>query len=95
VPHAGGRAGCRRRPEGEPELRADDLWAWVRTLPPKQRQAVALRFVVDLTYADIGEAMETSAKAARQNVFEGMRTLRRDLTLSRIDRREPRSWTPR
>jgi Sigma-70, region 4 len=82
-------------PEGEPELRDDDLWAWVRSLPPKQRQAVALRFVVDLTYADIGQAMETSAEAARRNVFEGMRTLRRGLTSSRIDRREPRSWTPR
>ena len=81
--------------QAEPELGDDDLWAWVRALPPKQRQAVALRFVVDLTYADIGEAMETSAEAARRNVFEGMRTLRRGLALRRMDRREPRSWTPR
>jgi RNA polymerase sigma factor (sigma-70 family) len=81
--------------EAEPALPDDDLWAWVRALPPKQRQAVALRFVADLAYADIGEAMETSSEAARRNVFEAVRTLRRGLTSSRIERREPRSWAPR
>jgi RNA polymerase sigma factor (sigma-70 family) len=72
--------------QAEPVLPDDDLWAWVRTLPPKQRQAIALRFVADLAYADIGEAMETSAEAARRNVFEGLRTLRRGLASSRTDR---------
>jgi RNA polymerase sigma factor (sigma-70 family) len=74
----------------EPELPDHDLWAWVRALPPKQRQAVALRFVADLTYADIAEAMETSAEAARRNVFEGLRRLRRGLASNRTDRWEPR-----
>jgi DNA-directed RNA polymerase specialized sigma24 family protein len=45
-------------------------------LPDKQRHAVALRFLLDLRYADIGAAMETSPEAARRNVFEALRTLR-------------------
>jgi RNA polymerase sigma factor (sigma-70 family) len=78
-----------------PELLDDDLWSWVRALPSKQRQAVALRFVADMTYADIGQAMETSSEAARRSVFEGMKRLRRGLTSRRIDRWEPQSWAPR
>ena len=53
-----------------------ELWAGVRGLPVKQRQAVGLRFVLDLDYAGVGAAMETSPAAARRNVFEGLRTLR-------------------
>ena len=61
----------------EPRLRNEDLWARVRALPEKQRQAVGLRFLLDLEHAEIGAAMQTSAEAARRNVFEGLRTLRR------------------
>ena len=53
-----------------------ELWAGVRELPDKQRLAVAYRFVADLAYREIGEAMGTSEEAARRNVFEGLRTLR-------------------
>ncbi len=55
----------------------EELWAGVRALPAKQRHAVALRFVLDLEYAEVGAAMATSPEAARRNVFEGLRTLRR------------------
>ncbi|MGH8984682.1 MAG: RNA polymerase sigma factor [Acidimicrobiia bacterium] len=64
----------------EPGLPDDELWVQVRALPYKQRQAVALRFVLDLKYAEIGAAMETSAEAARRNVFEGLRALRSRIT---------------
>lgn len=57
----------------------EELWARVRALPAKQRQAVALRFVLDLGYADVAAAMQTSQEAARRSVFEGLRTLRRQL----------------
>jgi DNA-directed RNA polymerase specialized sigma24 family protein len=75
-------------PVAEPELGADpapglpddELWARVRALPEKQRQAVALRFVLDLEYSDVGAAMATSAEAARRNVFEGLRALREVMT---------------
>jgi len=52
------------------------LWAAVRALPPKQRTAVAQRYVADLTYREISRVMGTSEEAARQNVREGLRKLR-------------------
>jgi RNA polymerase sigma factor (sigma-70 family) len=56
---------------------ADDaLWETVRALPPKQRSAVALRFVGDLAYAEIAARMGTTEEAARQNVRAGLRRLR-------------------
>jgi RNA polymerase sigma factor (sigma-70 family) len=53
-----------------------ELWSLVRTLPPKQREAVAHRFAADLSYRDVGRAMGTSEAAARRNVHEALRTLR-------------------
>jgi RNA polymerase sigma factor (sigma-70 family) len=61
-------------PDREPPDAA--LWRSVRELPDKQRLAVAYRFVADLAYREIGEAMGTSEEAARRNVFEGLRRLR-------------------
>jgi RNA polymerase sigma factor (sigma-70 family) len=55
----------------------EELWSRVRALPEKQRQAVALRFLLDLEYADVGAAMQTSPEAARRSVFEALRSLRR------------------
>jgi RNA polymerase sigma factor (sigma-70 family) len=58
---------------------ADNMWSQVAALPPKQREAVALRYMADLSHGDIAEAMGTTADAARRNVFEGLKRLRRDL----------------
>lgn len=55
------------------------LWARVRRLPDKQRQAVALRYLGDLSHREIATVMETSEAAARRNVFEGVTRLRREL----------------
>lgn len=63
----------------ETELPDDELWSLVRALPGKQRQAVALRFVLDLDYREIGIAMGTSPEAARRNVFEALKALRKHL----------------
>ena len=57
--------------------RDEELWARVRELPAKQRLAVAYRFLLDLAYREIGEAMGTSEEAARRNVYEGLERLRR------------------
>jgi RNA polymerase sigma factor (sigma-70 family) len=54
----------------------DDLWTRVRELPPKQRTAIALRFVSDASYPEIAEVMGTSEDAARRNVHEGLKRLR-------------------
>jgi RNA polymerase sigma factor (sigma-70 family) len=55
-----------------------DLWSAVAALPDKQRTAVALRFIADSAYADIAEAMQTSEPAARRNVHEGLKRLRKE-----------------
>jgi RNA polymerase sigma factor (sigma-70 family) len=78
------RSGARTVPVADPDLggredaglRDDDLWARVRALPDKQRLAVAHRFVLDLSYREIGAAMDTSEEAARRNVHEGLSKLR-------------------
>jgi RNA polymerase sigma factor (sigma-70 family) len=59
------------RDDGRPEL-----WAHVRDLPPKQRTALALRYIADAGYAEIASVMGTSEEAARRNVHEALRRLR-------------------
>lgn len=59
-------------------MRDEALWEQVRALPDKQRQAVTLRYRADLTHAEIAQVMEISEPAARRNVFEALRRLRRD-----------------
>ena len=53
-----------------------NLWGLVRALPPKQRNALALRFVLDAGYDEISAVMGTSEPAARRNVHEGLKRLR-------------------
>jgi RNA polymerase sigma factor (sigma-70 family) len=64
-------------PSSAPEAE-DGLWRAVRMLPPKQRTAVIYRYVNDLTYRDIGAAMNTSTEAARRNAHEGLKKLREE-----------------
>jgi RNA polymerase sigma factor (sigma-70 family) len=52
----------------------------VGTLPPKQRGAVVRRFLLDLPYAEIGDALGCSEEAARRNVHEGLKSLREVIT---------------
>jgi RNA polymerase sigma factor (sigma-70 family) len=59
-----------------PVLRDDGIWELVRSLPGKQRTAVTLRYLADLTHREIAEVMGTSEDAARRNVFEGLTRLR-------------------
>lgn len=80
----------RRRPEpvgsvpegpGPPEDDGDPgVWRRVRALPPRQREAVVLRFVGDLPYQDVGRAMGTTDVAARQNVRLALHRLREEMT---------------
>jgi len=53
------------------------LWAAVRRLPPRQRTAVVHRYVGDLPYREMAEVMGCSEEAARQNVHEGLKSLRK------------------
>jgi RNA polymerase sigma factor (sigma-70 family) len=66
-----------RPTHGEPEMSDESLWTAVRTLPDKQRQAVAYRYVADLAYADVAAVMGTTEAAARRNAADGIKALRR------------------
>lgn len=57
----------------------DGVWAPVAELPAKQRAAVAMRFLLDADYDEIASAMGTSQDAARRNVHEGLKRLRKEL----------------
>jgi RNA polymerase sigma factor (sigma-70 family) len=58
----------------------DDLWSSVARLPDKQRGAVTLRYLGDLPYAEIGDALGCSEAAARQNVRAGLAALRQEVS---------------
>ena len=76
-----GQVAHQKEPAVPPAEPPDDgLWARVRALPPKQREAVALRTILDLPYAEIAATLATSVEAARRNVHEGLKTLRKEVT---------------
>jgi RNA polymerase sigma factor (sigma-70 family) len=56
----------------------DELWAAVRDLPQKQRAAVTLRFVGDLSHAEIAGVLDCSEAAARRSLHEGLTKLREE-----------------
>lgn len=62
----------------DPPPDADDLWNAVGGLPPKQRVAVAMRYLLDAEYATVAATMGISEAAARRNVHEGLRRLREE-----------------
>jgi len=55
-----------------------EVWALVHALPSKQRTAIALRFLAGASHAQIAAVMETSEEAARRNVHEGLKRLRKE-----------------
>jgi len=67
---------------GSHEFEGDDeeLWAAVRELPPKQRAAVVLRFVNDLSHREIAAVLDCSEPAARRSLHEGLSKLREEWT---------------
>ena len=62
-----------------PEAPDGDLWARVAALPPRQRDAVVLRFVADLDHRAVAAALGTSPGMSRRLVSDAIATLRRDL----------------
>jgi RNA polymerase sigma factor (sigma-70 family) len=55
-----------------------ELWALVRRLPTKQRSAVALRFVADMSHAEVAVTLNCSEEAARRSLHEGLKKLREE-----------------
>lgn len=54
-----------------------ELWAAVQTLSPNLREALILRYVGELAYAEIGEAVGCGSKAAESRVRTAIATLRK------------------
>ena len=52
------------------------LWSRVARLPERQRQAVVLKYVVDLDHRSIAKALGTSATMSRRLVSDALATLR-------------------
>ena len=65
---------------GPPEPGDDSLWTAVHDLPPKQRGAVLLRFVGDLSHREIATALDSSEEAARRALADGLAKLRKEWT---------------
>jgi RNA polymerase sigma factor (sigma-70 family) len=65
---------------GNGDLRDDALWDAVHGLPPKQRAAVLLRFVGDLSHREIAAALGSSEDAARRSLADGLARLRTEWT---------------
>jgi RNA polymerase sigma factor (sigma-70 family) len=63
----------------EDPLPGGEVWALVEALPPKQRAAVTLRYAADLPHAEIAAALGCSPEAARRNLHEGLKRLRKEL----------------
>lgn len=76
----------RRTQEAEFEAAAEDppapgeeIWSAVAALPPRQRAAVALRYIGDLSHREIAAAIGCSEDASRRSLHDGLQTLRRQL----------------
>ena len=54
----------------------DELAARLRTLPPRQRAAIVLRFYADLSDSEISEALGCSPVTVRSHVSRGLANLR-------------------
>ncbi len=67
-----------RTPGPDDLLTATDsrLWQRVRALPPRQREAIALRYVADLDHAGVAAAMGTTPAATRRLVSDALAALR-------------------
>jgi RNA polymerase sigma factor (sigma-70 family) len=58
-----------------------ELWRALATLPRKQREALAYRYLGGLAYRDIAEIIGGSADAARRAAADGIKALRKNHTL--------------
>ena len=60
-----------------PATDGDDVWAAVRALPHRQREAVAYHWFAGLPYAEIAAITDSNADAVRRAAADGLKTLRR------------------
>jgi RNA polymerase sigma factor (sigma-70 family) len=61
---------------GDPAATDDGVWAAVKALPDKQRQAVAYHYLAALPFKDIAALVGGSTDAARRAAADGIKNLR-------------------
>ncbi len=67
-----------------------DVLTALKTLPPRQRAVVVLRYYEDLSEAETAQAMECSVGAVKQHHSRAIRTLRNSVLLASTDEVERR-----
>jgi RNA polymerase sigma factor (sigma-70 family) len=65
-------------PVHDPPHPDQELWDAVDDLPPKQRGAVLLRFLGDLSHREIATVLGSSEDAARRSLADGLSKLRKE-----------------
>jgi len=70
-----------------PELSADEaeFWAAVRSLPRRQAQVIALRYVDDRSVAEIAEILGTATGTVKKHLHDGRQAVVRRLRLEEDD----------
>lgn len=68
---------CRGEDPPPAEARDETLWRAVHELPARQRSAILLRYVADLSHREIATAIGCSEEAARRSLHEGLNKLRK------------------
>jgi len=63
-------------PLAEDQPMDDELWTALRSLPRKQREAIAYHHVAGLPFAEVATLLENSESAARRAAADGMKKLR-------------------
>lgn len=71
--------------DGVPGGWESDLWAALRSLPPKQRMTVAYHHLAGLPYAEVAELVGGTAEAARRAAADGIAALRRSYLTEQED----------
>ena len=66
-------------PAADAALPNGPLWSRVGALPPRQREAVVLKYVADLDHPTIAAALGTTPAMSRRLVSDALATLRKDL----------------
>ena len=70
---------ARRSPPPDVPAPAGEAWAVVAELPPRQRTAIVLRFVADMTEAQIASVMGITRSTVSSTLADASRTLARSL----------------
>jgi RNA polymerase sigma factor (sigma-70 family) len=63
-------------PLAEDQPMDDELWTALRSLPRKQREAIAYHHVAGLPFAEVATLLQNSESAARRAAADGMKRLR-------------------